>query len=578
MNVPPSLPVFRFLLGSFSLVLLSEPASPREFSLGFGIIKASFWRFTKLLPEVSPVCARTAAIFEGVFPTSASLLELSLETRYPREFSLGFGTIKATSWRCSGLLLEVSPVFDRTETSLGEMFSTFTSLPELSLKARPPCEFSLGFGTIKASSWRCSGLLPGVSPGFDRTETILGETFFTSASLPELSLEVRPPREFSLGFGTTKASSGRCSSLLWGVSPVSDRTETMLGEIFSTFASLPELSLEARPPREFSPGFGIIKASSGRCSGLLLEVSPVFDRTETSLGEMFSTFTSLPELSLKARPPREFSLGFGTIKASSWRCSGLLPGVSPGFDRTETILGEIFFTSASFPELSLEVRPPREFSLGFGTTKASSGRCGSLLWGVSPVFDRTETSLGEMLSTCTSLPELSLKARPPREFSLGFGTIKASSWRCSGLLPGVSPVFDRTETSLGEMFFTSASLPELSLEVRPPREFSLGFGTIKASSWRCSGLLPGVSPGFDRTETILGKIFFTSASHPELSLEVRPPREFSLGFGTTKASSGRCSSLLWGVSPVFDRTETMLGKIFSTFASHPELSLEARPP
>ena len=239
---------FVFCWGVSPLYFSLNLRPPREFSLGFGIIKASFWRCTKLLPEVSPICARTAAIFGGVFPTSASILELSLEARPPREFSLGFGTIKATSWRCSGLLLEISPVFDRTETSLGEIFSTFTSLPELSLEARPPREFSLGCGTIKASSWRCSGLLPGVSTGFDRTETILGEIFFTSTSLPELSLEARPPREVSLGFGTIKASSWRCSGLLWGVSPVFNRTKTMLGEIFSTFASLPELSLETRPP------------------------------------------------------------------------------------------------------------------------------------------------------------------------------------------------------------------------------------------------------------------------------------------------------------------------------------------
>ena len=122
--------------------------------------------------------------------------------------------------------------------------------------------------------------------------------------------------------------------------------------------------------------------------------------------------------------------------------------------------------------------------------------------------------------------------RPPRELSLGFGTIKVLYSRCSGLLPGVSPVFDRTEATLGEIFSTFASLPELSLEERPPREFFLRFGTIKAFFWRCSGLLPGVSPVFDRTETILGEIFSTFTSLPELSLEKRPPREFSLGFGT----------------------------------------------
>ena len=153
----------------------------------------------------------------------------------------------------------------------------------------------------------------------------------------------------------------------------------------------------------------------------------------------------------------------------------------------------------------------------------------------------------------------SLNLRPPREFSLGFGTIKAHSWRCTKLLPKASPVCDRTEVILGEIFSTSASLPEVSLEAPPPREFSLGFGTIKASFWRYSGLLPGVSPVFDRTETILGGIFSTSSSLPGVSLEAPSFREFSLGFDTIKASFWRCSGLLPKASPVFDRTETILG-------------------
>ena len=162
--------------------------------------------------------------------------------------------------------------------------------------------------------------------------------------------------------------------------------------------------------------------------------------------------------------------------------------------------------------------------------------------------------------------------------SLEFGTIKTSFLRCSGLLPGVSPVFDRTETILGEIFSTSASLPEVSLEVRPPREFSLGFGTIKASFWRCSDLLPEVSPVFDGTEGTVGEVFPSYASLPEVSLEMCSPREFSLGFGTIKASFWRCSDLLPMVSPVFDHTDGILGDIFPTYASLPEVSLEMRSP
>ena len=193
------------------------------------------------------------------------------------------------------------------------------------------------------------------------------------------------------------------------------------------------------------------------------------------------------------RPPREFSLGFGTIKASFCRCGDLLPEVFPVFDRTEATFGEFFPSYASLPDVSLEMRPPRKFSLEFGTIKASFWHSSELLPVISPVFDRTETILGDILPTYTSLPEVSLEIPPPVKFSLGFGTIKASFWRCTKLLPEVSPVFDRTYAIFGKTFPTYASLPEVSPEMRPPREFFLGFGTIKASFWRCTMLLPEVS-------------------------------------------------------------------------------------
>ena len=102
----------------------------------------------------------------------------------------------------------------------------------------------------------------------------------------------------------------------------------------STYASLPEVSLELRPPREFSLGFVAIEVSLRHCSELLLEVSPVFDRAEDIFGEISPTYASLPEVSLEMCPPREFSLGFVTIEVSLWRCSELPPEVSPVFDRT----------------------------------------------------------------------------------------------------------------------------------------------------------------------------------------------------------------------------------------------------
>ncbi|CAN0215571.1 unnamed protein product, partial [Ascophyllum nodosum] len=61
-------------------------------------------------------------------------------------------------------------------------------------------------------------------------------------------------------------------------------------------------------------------------------------------------------------------------------------------------------------------------------------------------------------------------ALPPREHALGFGTIKASSWRCSGLLPGVSPVFDRTENYSGGNLFPTRQAPRaVSGSASPPR-------------------------------------------------------------------------------------------------------------
>ena len=296
-------------------------------------------------------------------------------------------------------------------------------------------EFFLGFGTIKAFSWRCTKLLPEVSPVGAVLQLFLGKSF------PHPPGSAPPPVSFPSGSVPSRHVLGAVTVYYWGSLQYSLVQKTILWEIFSTFSSLPELPLEALPPREFPLGFGTIKASSWRFSGLLAGVSPVFDRTETILGEIFSTFARLPELSLKALPPREFPLGFGTIKASSWRFSGLLPGLSPVFDRIETILGEIFSPFARLPELSLEALPPREFPLGFGTIKASFWRCTKLLPEVSSVFDRTETSLGEIFSTSARLPELSLEALRPREPSLGFGTIKASFWRSTKLPSEVSPLF-----------------------------------------------------------------------------------------------------------------------------------------
>ena len=78
--------------------------------------------------------------------------------------------------------------------------------------------------------------------------------------------------------------------------------------------------------------------------------------------------------------------------------------------------------------------------------------------------ERSTISAGISVSVGEISPAyFSLNLRPPRELSFVFGIIKAFSWHCSGLLPGVSPVFDRTETILEEIFSPLARLQELSL-------------------------------------------------------------------------------------------------------------------
>ena len=182
--------------------------------------------------------------------------------------------------------------------------------------------------------------------------------------------------------------------------------------------------------------------------------------------------------------------------------------------------------------------PPREFPLGFGTIKRSVFGAVAIYYRRSLQYSIVQKLLLGKLLPLTPAFQRSLwkYVRPVSPLSDSVPS-RHLFWCCSDLLPEVSPVLDRTETTLGEVFPTYASLPEVSLEMRPPREFPFGFGTIKASFfWLCSDLLPKVSPVFDRTEVTLGEVFPPYASLPEVSLEMRPPREFSLGFGTIKAS------------------------------------------
>ena len=99
----------------------------------------------------STISAGVSIIVRKVSLLYASLSVVSLEMRYPLEFSLGF------------VASEVSRVFVRTETVIGEVSPTYANRPEVPLKMRP-LELSLRFVAIEVSLWRCTKLLPEVSP------------------------------------------------------------------------------------------------------------------------------------------------------------------------------------------------------------------------------------------------------------------------------------------------------------------------------------------------------------------------------------------------------------------------------
>ena len=88
-----------------------EFCSPREFSLGFVSIEVSLRRRTELLPEMSPAFACAVTIVGEVSPTYVSRPEVSMEWCSPREPCLEFIAVEVSLWRCTELLLEVSPVF-----------------------------------------------------------------------------------------------------------------------------------------------------------------------------------------------------------------------------------------------------------------------------------------------------------------------------------------------------------------------------------------------------------------------------------------------------------------------------------
>ena len=140
------------------------------------------------------------------------------------------------------------------------------------------------------------------------------------------------------------------------------------------------------------------------------------------------------------------------------------------FDRTEHYSGGNLFPTRQAPRaVSGSASPPKahprvRYHQGIFLALQRSTTGGL------PSIRSYRTILGEIVSPLARLPELSLGALPPREHALGFGTITASSWRCNGLIPGVSPVFGRTENYSGGNIFPTRQAPRaVSGSASPPR-------------------------------------------------------------------------------------------------------------
>ena len=233
------------------------------------------------------------------------------------------------------------------------------------------------------------------------------------------------------------------------------------------------------------------------------------------------------------RPPREFSIGFVAIEVSLWSCTKLLPEVSPVFVRVQGIFGEVSPTYVSLPEISMEMRPPLSSLSGSLPSRS--------LFGAVPNYYRRslQHSFVQKLLLRRSLPHTLAVQRSLWcvSFSLGFVAIEVSLWHCTELLLEVSPVFVRAEAMVGKVSPTYASRPGVSLEMHPPPEFSLRFVAIEVSLWRCTELLPEVCLVFVRTKSIDGEVSPTYASLLEVSMEMRPSLEFSLGFVSHRSLS-----------------------------------------
>ena len=176
---------------------------------------------------------------------------------------------------------------------------------------------------------------------------------------------MRPPCEFSLWFVAIDVLFGAVPNYFWRSLQYSFVQKLLLGISLPHTLAFQTSLWKCAPPVSSLSGSLPSRSLFDAVSNYYRRSLQVLVRVEAAIVDIYPTYASLSEVSLEMRPFLEFSLGFTAIEVFLWRCTELLTEVPPVFDRAEAIIGEIFPTYASIPEVSLEMRPLLEFSLGF---------------------------------------------------------------------------------------------------------------------------------------------------------------------------------------------------------------------
>ena len=166
----------------------------------------------------------------------------------------------------------------------------------------------------------------------------------------------------------------------------------------------------------------------------------------------FSTFASFPELSLEALSQVSFLSGSVPPRHLLGALAVYYRGSLQYSIVQKLFLGKSFRPSPAFQSCLWKRFPPVSSLSGSVPSRHLLGPFAVYYRGFHHYSIVQKLFLGKSFPPSPGFQSCLWKRPPPREFPLGFGTIKASSWRCSGLLPEVSPVFDRTETILAKSF------------------------------------------------------------------------------------------------------------------------------